>query len=244
MAGAGIVGAARFPLSAETIERECPNCGEPAFLLARSCPACGSARAMGRVGMMVAGALVLLLLAVATASVVVLGWHQLAAATETGEATAAPVAMGSLRDPSWLANAMSECDAQARADAESGVLHFLVTPLAPAEGDLAAWRPKAINAAGNGIMLRAEDVLDALRRGALRVYAADYDFSVLDPSGEELYRWRPSQGVAKFAAADPGELPTFTVRFRTAYTGNESVEGGPFTRQKAACYWVNAIIRK
>jgi len=244
MAGTGIVGAARFALSAETIEQECRNCGAAAFVLARSCPACGSARALGRVGMMVAGALVLLLLAVVTASVVVLGWHQLAAATETGEATAAPVAMGSLRDPSWLATAMSECEAEARADTESGILHFLITPLALAEGDLAAWRPKAINATGNGIMLRADDVLDALRRGTLRVYAADYDFSVLEPTGEELYRWRPSQGVAKFAAADPGELPTFTVRFRTAYTGDEPVEGGPFSRQKGACYWVNAIIRK
>lgn len=241
---ASIIGAARRPIWAETIERDCPSCGEPAFVLARSCPTCGGARRMGAAGRMVAGALALLLLATATAVAVVLAWHQLAAATESGDAIGAAVAVGAPGDASWVANAMSQCDAEAKADADSGTLHFLVTPLAVVDGDLAPWRPKAINELGGGIMLRSDAALDGLKRGTLRVYPADYGFGVLDPTGEQIYRWRPSTGVSKFAAADPGEMPTFTVRFQTARSGSEPEEGGPFNRQKGACYWVNAIIRK
>jgi hypothetical protein len=244
MASRSVIGVARGPVWAATIDSGCPHCGEPAFLLARSCPHCGGARRMGVAGMLVAGALALLLLAVVSASVVVLVWHQLAAATETGEAIGEPIAMGSAGDPSLLASAMSQCDAEAKADADTGTLHFLVTPLSVVGGDLAPWRPKAINESGNAIMLRADDALDGLRRGTLRLYPADYDFGVLDSAGDVIFQWRPSTGASKFSAADPGEMPTFTVRLRTAHSGSAPEDGGPFNRQKGACYWVNALIRQ
>lgn len=237
---AGIGALARWPIWAKTIESDCPRCGEGAFVLVRFCPACGAARELQTAGLMVAGALALLLIAIVTAAVVVLVGHQLAAATETGDAVGEPVAADAAGDPSWLAKAMSQCDAEAKADADT--LHFLVTPLVAVDGELAPWRAKAINDAGNGIMLRSEDAFDGLRRRTLRLYAADYGFGVLDAAGNLIYRWRPSVGVAKFSAANPGEMPTFTVQFRTAHTGSEPVQGGAFNRQNGSCYWVNAII--
>lgn len=243
LASSGILGVARWPHWSATLDSDCPHCGEGAFVLARSCPSCRGARPIGVAGMMLAGALALLLIAVVSAAAILVGWYQLAAATETGEAIGEPVAVGSGADPSWLASAMSVCDADAKADADTGTLHFLVTPLVVVGGDLAPWREKAINQFGNGIMLRADDALEGLRGGALRLYPADYAFGVLDTAGQEVYRWRPSTGVAKFAAADPGEMPTLTVRFRTARTGSEPELGGAFTRQKGSCHWVNAIIR-
>ncbi|HEY6259459.1 MAG TPA: hypothetical protein VIY51_27075 [Xanthobacteraceae bacterium] len=225
----------------EAIDGECPGCGEPVFVLAKSCPGCGAVRRMGAAGMMVAGALALLLLAIVMATVVVLGRHQLAAATEAGEAIGEPVAAGPTGDLSWLANAMSQCDAEAKAD--TGTLHFLVTPLTAVAGDLAPWRAKAINDSGDGILLRSDDTLDGLKRGTLRLYPADYDFGVLNAAGDAVYRWRPSMGVSKFAAADPGEMPTFVVQFRTAHTGSEPEQGGSFNRLAGSCHWVNVIIR-
>jgi hypothetical protein len=240
MAGIGAVRS--WPIWAETMESDCPRCGEPGFVLARSCPACGAARRLQTTALTVAGALALLLITIAIAAVTIVGWHQLATATETGDAVGEQVAAGAVGDPSWLAKAMNQCDAEAKADADT--LHFLVTPLVAVDGELASWRAKAINDSGNGIMLRSEDAFDGLRRGTLRLYAADYGFGVLDAANNLIYRWRPSVGVVKFTAADPGEMPTFMVQFRTAHTGSEPVQGGAFNRQNGSCYWVNAIMRE
>jgi hypothetical protein len=142
----------------------------------------------------------------------------------------------------WLTNAMKACDAEAKEDA--GALHFLVTPLAPAAGDLEPWRAKSISGAGNGIVLRTDDMLDGLKSGALRVYPADYGFSVLDPAGEKLYRWRPSVGVRKFSTAEVGPISTFKVQFRTSHSGADDDWGGSFNRLAGACHWVNAVVGK
>ncbi len=243
MAGGGLGGAADGSISRAATRSDCSRCGEPAFVLARSCPGCGAPRKLGWAGLTVAGALALLLLAAVTAIGLVLGRYQLAAATEGGEVAGEPIAMGSRSDVSWLRAAMSQCDADAKADAET--LHFLVIPLAAVDGDLAPWHDKAINDSGNGIMLRSEAALDGLKSGTLRLYGADYAFGVLDATGGNMvYQWRPAMGVSKFAAGDPPDMPTFSVQFRTARSGSDPEQGGSFTRAKGSCYWVNAIIRR
>ena len=140
-------------------------------------------------GVMVAGALVLLLAAVVVAAVVVLRWHQLAVATETGAPADEQIAAGTTADLSWLENAMSGCDDEAKADPET--LHFLVTPLVPATGGIEPWRAKSISDAGNGIVLRSNDTFDGLKSGTLRIYPADYAFSVFDPVRREAPQMAP-----------------------------------------------------
>jgi hypothetical protein len=191
---------------------------------------------------MVAGALVLLLVAIVVAVVVVLRWHRLAAATETGGLADEQIATISTADLSWLANAMSGCDAEAKTKTVSGTLHFLVTPLASAARDIEPWRARSINDAGNGILLRADDTLEGLKSGTLRIYPADYGFGVFDQVGNTVRKWRPLVGVAKFSAAGAGAISTFNVQFRTARGGRDADWGGSFTRQDGTCYWVNAII--
>jgi ribosomal protein S27AE len=223
----------------EMIESKCPNCGHGIFDLARACPRCGAPR--GRfAGMMVAGALGLLLVAAVVALVVVLRGDRLAAATETGVPADEHIMVGSMADVSWLATAMSGCDAEART--APGRLLFLVTPLTPVVHDIAPWHAKSINDMGNGILLRSDDTLDGLKSGTLRFYPADYAFRILDPAGEAIYKWRPSLGVTKFSTADAGPIATFKVQFGTAHSGGDSEWGGSFTRQNGACHWVNAII--
>jgi hypothetical protein len=190
--------------------------------------------------MLVAGALVLLLAATVVAGVVVLRWQQLAAASRTGAPADEQIAAGTSADLSWLATAMSGCDAEARAD--PGALHFLVTPLIPVARDIEPWRSKSISDVGTGILLHAEDTLAALKSGALRIYPADYDFSVVDPVGEKIHKWRPAVGVAKFSTTEADSISTFKVQFRTSHSGRDADWGGTFNRQIGACYWVNAIL--
>jgi hypothetical protein len=219
---------------------ECPNCGGGTFVLAKTCPHCGGPLALRMAGMWVAGALVLLLVASVVAVVVVLRWQQLAAATESGEAADEQIATISIADLSWLATAMSECDAQAKQDA--GKLHFLVTPLASVARDIAPWHAKSINDMGNGILLRSDDTFDGLKSGALRFYPADYGFRMLDEASVTVYKWRPSMGVTRFSTAEAGSISTFKVQFKTSYSGSNAEWGSSFTRQTGSCHWVNAII--
>jgi hypothetical protein len=241
MANRGFSQLMRGPRFVEMIERECPNCGGGTFVLAKACPHCGAANAGRPAGMMVAGALVILLAAIVVAVVVVLGGHRLAAATETGAPADEQIAAGSTTDFSWLATAMSGCDAEAKTD--PGALHFLVTPLVSVAKDLAPWNAKSINSAGNGILLRSDDTLEGLKSGTLRVYPADYGFGIFDQVGDTVHKWRPSVGVAKFSDADGGSISTFKVQFRTSRSGPDADWGGAFNRQNGSCYWVNAIIR-
>jgi hypothetical protein len=221
------------------IGTQCAHCGGGISAFARACLHCGAPG--GRVtSMMIAGALGLLLAAVVIAAVVVLGWHRLAAATETGAPADEQIPAGAGSDLSWLENAMSECDDAAKADPDT--LHFLVTPLVPALGGIEPWRAKSISDAGNGIVLRSNDTLDGLKRGALRIYPADYAFSIFDPSDGELHRWQPSVGVTKFSTAEAGPIATFKVQFRTARGGAEVDWGNSFNRLRGSCYWVNAIL--
>jgi hypothetical protein len=223
------------------IDSECPNCGGGTSVLAKACPHCGAAIGLRLAGMMVTGALVLLLAAIVVAGVVVLRGHRLAAATESGAPADEHIAASSTADFSWLATAMSGCDAEAKMDL--GALHFLVTPLVSVAKDVAPWNAKSINDAGNGILLRADDTLGGLKSGTLRIYPADYGFSVLDQVSDTVRKWRPSVGVAKFSAADAGSISTFKVQFRTSRSGLDADWGNSFTRQEGSCYWVNAIIR-
>jgi hypothetical protein len=221
------------------IDTECANCGSGTPVLAKTCPYCGTPGGLRLAGIMVAGALVLLLAAIVTAGVVVLRWYQLAAATSTG-APADEWIASTTADLSWLATAMSGCDAEAKADPNA--LHFLVTPLVPVAGDSEPWRAKSISDAGTGILLRANDTIEGLKSGALRIYPADYDFSVVDPDGEKVHKGRPSVGVAKFSTSDAGPISTFKVQFRTAHSRSNADWGGSFNRLVGSCYWVNAIL--
>jgi hypothetical protein len=229
----------RWIRNVEMIDTECGSCGSGTSVLAKACPYCGTPGGLRLAGMMVAGALVLLLAAIVVAGVVVLRWHQLAAATRTGAPADEQIA-GTAADLSWLATAMSGCDVEAKSG--PAALHFLVTPLAPVTGDSEPWRAKSIGDAGTGILLRANDTLEGLKSGALRIYPADYDFSVVDPVGEKVHKWRPSVGVAKFSTSDAGAISTFKVQFRTARSGGDADWGGSFNRMVGSCYWVNAIL--
>jgi hypothetical protein len=230
----------RCPGWIEKIDGNCPHCGSGTGALAQVCPDCGAPIGLRPAGMMVVGALIALAVALLLALVVALRGHQLAAATATGAPADEQIAAISTSDFSWLATAMSACDAAAKTDADA--LHFLVTPLVSVPTDVAPWREKSINDTGNGILLRSDAALDGLKTGTLRIYPADYGFGMFDSASDTVLKWRPAVGVARFSTAAAGAVSTFNVQFRTARSGNDPDWGGSFTRQAGTCYWVNAII--
>ncbi|HLH95483.1 MAG TPA: hypothetical protein VKW08_10240 [Xanthobacteraceae bacterium] len=207
-------------------------------MLARICPDCGSQAKPGA-RLVVGGALLFLLIAILLAATAVLRWQQLDSATTTGPAADEFFVASSTADFNWLSTAMRGCDTIAKN--EPGALHFLVTPLAAPGGDLALWRAKSINDKGEGILLRANDALEGLKQASLRIYPADYVFSLMDEASRTVYRWRPATGAARFSSAAAASVSSFTVQFRTSH-GRSATWGTSFNRMDGSCYWVNPVI--
>jgi hypothetical protein len=222
-----------------TIARECPDCGSAVSPVASACRNCGRRVVHEWPSFAIVGALGLLLAAVAVAATTVFRWQQLPAATATGAAADRLVAAASRTDFSWLATAMSDCDAIARANPSP--LHFLLTPLAVVAQDTTPWRAKSINDRGDGILLRADDALGGLKNASLKIFPGDYVFSLTDDATHMVYRWQATTGVARFANADATAVSSFKVKFATV-RGDAGSWGTTFNRQNGTCYWVNPVL--
>src|SRR5262245_44752973 len=101
------------------IATDCPNCGEQVSTFAKSCAHCGAPNPARRAGLAIVASLVVLLIAVAVATVVILrGQRTPVADTPTPPST---------EDLGWLTTAMTECDGDATNNLST--LYFLVIPL-------------------------------------------------------------------------------------------------------------------
>jgi hypothetical protein len=206
------------------ITTDCPNCGTAILAFARSCRRCGAPNRTRLGALAVAGALLLLIIAVAVTLVAMLRWQQ----TSTGDEFA------------WLEKAMEECDAEAETTPDT--LRYLVVPMGSAPGEDAAWRAKSLNDVGNAILLSQRETLDGLRGESLRISTERYEFSVRDEATSAIYKWTPSLGVKKFLIPNAAKSVDFKVQFRTKERTSETEWGATFVHRAGTCYWVNAII--
>jgi hypothetical protein len=221
------------------IESECPNCGGRVFILGKSCPHCGAANKARVAGLLVAGALAMLLVAVVVAVAVLLRGQRLPGADTPDTPGSERVETKSTGDLGWLTAAMSECEAEAMKNLDT--LYFLVLPLASLPADEEQWREKSISNIGNAILLRSDDALEGLRSGTLRLYPGEYDFRIIDGSNT-VYKWKPAVGVTKISAPDAGSIVSFRLQFQTSGSADGGEWGTPFPRKSGTCYWVNAIV--
>jgi hypothetical protein len=221
------------------IESECPNCGDKVFIFGKSCPHCGTANESRKAGMLVAGALAMLVVAVVVAVVVVFLGHNLPVAGTPDAPGGERVETRSTSDFGWLTAAMNECDTDAMNNLDT--LYFLVLPLASLPADDEQWRAKSISNIGNAILLRSEDALEGLRSGTLRLYPGEYDFRIIDGSNT-IYKWKPAVGVRKISTPDAGSIASFRLQFQTSSSADDSEWGTAFPRKSGTCYWVNAIV--
>jgi hypothetical protein len=215
------------------IATDCPSCGEPVSTFAKSCAHCGAPNPARRAGFLVAGALVLLLVAVAVATTALLRWHR--TSVPDGTATTAPG-----EDFGWLSTAMRDCDTDAAKNLDT--LYFLVIPLKAVTGDDESWRKRSLNDIGNATLLNSEVALDSLKDGSLQLSSEQYVFAIRDDKTSTIYKWSPSSGAKRFSTADSDAIDGFKVQFVTRQKSDDSNWGAIFTRRKGNCYRVNAII--
>jgi len=161
---------------------------------------------------------------------------------EIGQVTPVmPAAAASDANYSWLASAMTACDK--RASAEPGKLQFLVIPLQANDKDIADWRLLALGTIGTGMTIRSDDALGGLRRGTLRINAAEYAFSVQDAAAGAVIRWASSVGANLFSSPDAAGIKTFRLSLQPSGTADPANWSDVYSRQNGSCHWIAAILR-
>jgi hypothetical protein len=142
---------------------------------------------------------------------------------------------------SWLSSAMTACDM--RASDQPRKLHFLVIPLQANEKDIPDWRLLALGSIGTGITIRSDDALGGLRRGTLKIRAAEYMFSVQDIATRGVLRWASSMGANLFSSPDAQAIKTFRLMLQPSGTADQGNWSDVYSRQNASCHWIAAIMR-
>ncbi len=145
----------------------------------------------------------------------------------------------------WIERAIAQCEIEAARNA--GTLYFLVIPVVAADGDPQAWMPKSNGTiGGSAVLLGFRDTLDGLGTGSLRLVRRPFNFSILDPSTTQIYKWKPALGVHKFAIRDASAIAIATFKPGLEIpTGSETrwADGGTITREAGTCYWTGVLLR-
>jgi hypothetical protein len=211
----------------------CPDCREPVSPFARACSYCGAPYPARR-SLAIAGAVTAVLLA-AIGIAALFALRPAAPPTGVGKAPA-----GTTGDFVWLSAALRECDKDAAKD--PGALHFIVTPLVDAAKDEPGWRRISLNDVGNAILIKADDMIAGLKRGALRISPAEYVFAIRNESTNIVYKWNPAVGVKRFSSPKAEDVEKFRIQFQSRSGTGSLAWGAVFGRRPGNCYWVNAII--
>jgi hypothetical protein len=142
---------------------------------------------------------------------------------------------------SGLSKSMEECEAQAQADVDR--LYFLAVPLVSVAKDTAQWRSQSINDMGNPLLLRADDTLQGLRSGTLRLYPGWYDFHILDVATNTVHNWKPATGATRMSALDASAITQFKLQMKIPPSVPDAQwSDTSFYREAGTCYWVNALL--
>jgi hypothetical protein len=141
----------------------------------------------------------------------------------------------------WIGRAIGQCEAEAARKAET--LYFVVIPVV-ATGDRQAWLAKSNGTIdGSIVLLGSGDTVEGIRAGSLRLDTRGFNFSILEPSTRQVYKWRPAVGVNKFAIRDASAVVSFKPGFAPAAGGEVRwADGGAIVRERGTCYWTGALM--
>ena len=138
--------------------------------------------------------------------------------------------------------AMSECDAAAAKDPDS--LNFLVLPLLRTNPADTSWTPDALQTVGSTyVLIGANDALDGMRDGKLKVRPGRYTFAVLDMVSGTTYSWTSATQVARLARKDPSAMKTLKLGFDFSPNQVGPQWSAEIQRARGTCYWVNVLVR-
>jgi len=142
-----------------------------------------------------------------------------------------------------IKKAMSDCDAAAAHAPDS--LFFLILPLLPTHPGAGDWRPVALQTVGDAYMLiGANDALDGLRDGKLKVRPGRYTFSVLDTQSGATYSWTSATGMIRLSRKDFGAVKLLELAFDFTQAQTGPQWSAQFKRDLGTCYWVIPLVRE
>jgi hypothetical protein len=231
---------------------QCLQCGAAPRPLTLTCRNCGGdARAAG----MRVTALVSLGLAIGL-SVIGLAadhyWHKLTAWREANLARMqqAPALFGppgpttqpkSIEDFEWIERAKANCDSEAGKHLDA--LYFLVLPLAATDSNTERWSQLSLGQIGTTVtLLRSSDALVGLREGSLILYQGQFVFSILEPSSNVSYRWKPATGVSEFVTQEAISIKSFKPGLQVIGVDPDTAWAETPAQQAASCFWVSALL--
>jgi hypothetical protein len=232
---------------------ECAECGAIAWPFARACRRCGadvparSAQTTILVGLAIS---IVLLVAVLGANRL---WHRLIAWRETNlvQIQNAPALFGPpgptahstpAADFAWIEKAMVDCDSEAGKHLDA--LYFLVLPLASAEGSVRRWSLLSLGQIGDSVtLLTSKDALAGLRNGSLTLYKGQFEFSIVEPTTNVSYNWKPATGVSEFITQEAIAIKSFKPGLRIVGVDRDFAWATTPAPQRAACYWISALLR-
>jgi hypothetical protein len=223
----------------------CSVCGGKGSLYRMPCPACALAARIDAVEATIVGAVLAGLVAAAAIGLYFLWKHPIDIAELTrmdAQAALAPTALGTRKvtDFSWVTKAMDACDKEAADDKEG--LYLLIIPLARTDKEDPQWAPASLGKGRNANLIPTKEGTDGLKSGILKVYPGEYIFSVSDKTTGNVYRWNPTNGIAKFSRAGAKSIESFEIGFQTLKDQSGAGEANEFTRFEGNCHWVSAII--
>ncbi len=233
----------------QMISSECPECGEPVPIRAEKCSYCGTPNTARRGVVAIAVAIVLLVIAIASAIYIATRPQTRMAAEPKGASRAVVGEPRGISPPvtadgsfAWIRSALTACDdLAAKQPAE---LHFIVIPLQAKPSDLPDWQLLTVGTVGNGLSIPADDALGGLRRGTLSIYNEDYVFSVRDANTNVVYKWNSANGVKQFSTKEAEAVRIFRLQSLPQLKGKTGDWGDAFSTQAGKCNWVAAIVRE
>jgi hypothetical protein len=232
---------------------ECTECEAAAWPFARTCPNCGAdVHAGAPRAKIIAG------VAIAIAFIVVVVganrlWYRLTAWREANLARiqSAPALFGlpgptaqpkPAEDFAWIAKAMADCDSEAGKHLDA--LYFLVVPLASADGDVQPGSLPPLGQIGDSVtLLASKDALAGLRNRTLTLYKGQFEFSIVEPTMNVSYNWKPATGVSEFVTQEAIAIKSFKPGLRIVGVDSDTAWATTPAPQRAACYWISALLR-
>jgi hypothetical protein len=236
----------------QTLFGECPECGAAARPFARTCPHCGADAPVGLTRLTVVagfGIAIVFIIALGVAHL----WHRLTQWREANMAQIqnAPALFGPpaptarsypAADFAWVEKAMADCDSEAGKHLDA--LYFLVLPLTSADGNLQRWSLLSLGQIGETVtLLPSRDALAGLKSGSLTLYKGQFVFSILEPSTNVTYSWKPATGVSEFVAHDAIAIKSFKPGLLIVGVDRDTAWATTPAPQRPACYWVSALLR-
>jgi hypothetical protein len=231
---------------------DCPECGAAIRPFTWTCPHCGADTRSRSTRLSVLGGVAV---AVASIFIIVGGallWGRLTEWRDTHLALienapslfgpAKPTAHSNPTDFAWLERAMADCDSEAGKHLDA--LYFLVLPLAPTDGHVERWSLLSLGQIGDTVtLLPSRDALTGLKNGSLTLYKGEFVFSIIEPTTNITYNWKPATGVSEFVAHDAITIKSFKPGLRIVGIDPDTAWATTAAPPRAACYWVSALLR-